>query len=41
VLDGYGQADVPEKTVMKIGYYVASALEYMHKKGITHRDIKL
>lgn len=41
ILDNHGQNDVPEKLVLKIAYYVASALEYMHKKGISHRDIKL
>jgi serine/threonine protein kinase len=26
---------------LKIGFDVASALAYMHSKGIAHRDIKL
>jgi len=32
ILDRHGENDVPEKLVLKIAYYVASALEYMHKK---------
>jgi serine/threonine protein kinase len=30
-----------EKTVIKILMIVANVLEYMHKKGIAHRDIKM
>ena len=41
ILNSYGENDVPENLVLKIAYNVASALEYMHKKNISHRDIKL
>ena len=32
---------MPEKTVLEVFIAVASALEQMHNKGISHRDIKL
>lgn len=35
------EASVPETTILKIMMAVASALEYMHEKGFSHRDIKL
>ena len=35
------EASVPETTILKIVMAVASALEYMHEKGFSHRDIKL
>jgi serine/threonine protein kinase len=42
ILESYGENnDVPEKQVLKIAYSISSALEYMHKKQIAHRDIKL
>lgn len=30
-----------EKAIVKILLVVTSVLEYMHKKGVAHRDIKM
>lgn len=30
-----------EKTIVQILLVVSGVLEYMHKKGIAHRDIKM
>lgn len=35
------EGSVPEATVLNVMHAVACALEYMHAKGYSHRDIKL
>ena len=35
------QGSVPEPIILKVMHSVASALEFMHSKGFSHRDIKL